>query len=80
MLVSQSSRSLRWFLSCLGGICEITSSAVGWLMVREVFERVSETAREAIEMVSGRRDVFVVTQSLYIMDSLSYCVLPGGIW
>ena len=52
----------------------------GWLMVREVFERVSETAREAIEMVSGRRDVFVVTQSLYIMDSLSYCVLPGGIW
>jgi hypothetical protein len=49
-------------------------------MVREVFERVSETAREAIEMVSGRRDVFVVTQSLYIMDSLSYCVLPGGIW
>ena len=52
----------------------------GWLMVREVFERVSETAREAIEIVSGRRDVFVVTQSLYIMDSLSYCVLPGGIW
>ena len=52
----------------------------GWLMVREVFERVSETARETIEMVSWRRDVFVVTQSLYIMDSLSYCVLPGGIW
>ena len=43
----------------------------GWLMVREVFERVSETAREAIEIVSGRRDVFVVTKSLYIMDSLS---------
>jgi hypothetical protein len=71
VLVSQPSRLLRWFLSCLGGICEITSSAVGWLMVREVLERVSETAREAFETVSGRRDVFEVTKSLYIMDSLS---------
>ena len=59
-------------------IFESASESV--IEVREVFERVSETAREAIEMVSGRRDVFVVTQSLYIMDSLSYCVLPGGIW
>ena len=34
MLVSQSSRSLRWFLSCLGGICEVTVSAV-WLAYGE---------------------------------------------
>ena len=59
-------------------IFESASESV--IKVREVFERVSETARETIEMVSWRRDVFVVTQSLYIMDSLSYCVLPGGIW
>ena len=59
-------------------IFESASESV--IEVREVFERVSETARETIEMVSWRRDVFVVTQSLYIMDSLSYCVLPGGIW
>ena len=59
-------------------IFESVSESV--IEVREVFERVSETARETIEMVSWRRDVFVVTQSLYIMDSLSYCVLPGGIW
>ena len=59
-------------------IFESASESV--IEVREVFERVSETARETIEMVSWRRVVFVVTQSLYIMDSLSYCVLPGGIW
>jgi hypothetical protein len=54
-------------------------------MVREVFERVSETAREAIEMVSGRRDVFVVTKS-YILWTVCQrgnqddcCILPGGI-
>ena len=59
-------------------IFESASESV--IEVREVFERVSETARETIEMVSWRRVVFVVTQSLYIVDSLSYCVLPGGIW
>ena len=40
-------------------------------MVREVLERVSESAREAFETVSGRRDVYVeVTKSIYITDSL----------